>query len=687
MLLVGLAHPAKAVEASAHGSCSAAINASGNSIVTIRQVCNYSTSTPAQRMQIDKLVLQAQSTVRSFKSLNQHDHEQDAKLASLVSENLQLKDEIAAVVQRLDAMAAAPNATAEVRLASARLNQGDVAPAVAVLGKEAQALAATHSAPPSETAAVLLQQAALLQTQSVGRARDAVEAALAIAPKDSQALWAAAWLAYVAGKSDDAIGYYQRLLALNQADLSSKPDDPLIQRAIAAIYGSIGTVQLTKGDYRGAASSFGQSLAAAKTLVARDITNPDWQQVLEFAYANLGDLAMAQGLSQVAIENYQHSLEIATDQIKAFPGSDLLRANLLVAQTRIGDAENLLGHTDSAIEAYKQAADLLTKLIAAYPAFDGNYIQLATVVSKRAYVQLARGDAGSAQDSYTIAIHILRDRVARDPSNRILQRNLEIAVGGLGDAQLSSPAINEVQAKANLDAALASYSEAVSTATMLASNEAGNDLLQYDLWYALTRVGSAHGTRGELQLGLEELGKAQAVIRHLVEKNPQNPIFIRQLGLTLGKISLIQNAQGHAGAALLSLADAIGHASAAAKLDPSTRENERDMALYLASSGTIHAQQGDLPAASREFRESIVIRERVAASDPRNALWQLDLANANGQFALCPGSPIEERRAAMRKAVAIILSHQASHALPTLPDQFIEAAKGQLRQLETDPAP
>jgi tetratricopeptide (TPR) repeat protein len=558
---------------------------------------------------------------------------------------------------------------------------------VAVLGKEARTLAATPSAPRSEAAAVLLQQAALLQTQSIERARDVVDAALRIAPDDAQALWSAAWLAYVAGKSDRAIELYGRLLTVSRADLARRPDDPLLQSTIASIYGSIGTVLLTKADYPGATANFTESLNAAKALAARDSTNPAWQRLVELGQASLGDLALGQGLSQQALDYYRRSLTIADALVTAFPAQDVLRSDLAIAQTRVGDAETLLGHADASIEAYRQAQRLVEALIAAYPGFDGNYLQLAAILSKRAYVELGRGDPPAARDSYAIAIKALRERSTRDPGNRIFQRSLEIAIGGLGDVQTSLPASSQQAAIANIGDALASYTEAAAIAIAQAGQEPGNDLLQYDLWYAKARLSSAHAMRGELQLGFDEIVEARGVIQRLVARNPQSPLFARQLGLTLTKTGQIQAGQGHAEAALASFDNAIAQARSALRLDSAGREPDRDIAFNLSLAGALRAQQGDAATAAANLREAVSTREHVAASDRGNAQWQLDVATAQGQLSLLAGVPLAERLAALRKAVAIVVAHQASGRPPILPDQFVEASKAQLKQLEQAPGP
>jgi tetratricopeptide (TPR) repeat protein len=45
--------------------------------------------------------------------------------------------------------------------------------------------------------------------------------------------------------------------------------------------------------------------------------------------------------------------------------------------------------------------------------------------------------------------------------------------------------------------------------------------------------------------------------------------------------------------------------------------------------GDVQVAQGDFAGALKSFRDSLAIRERLATSDPGNALWQRDLAVSN----------------------------------------------------------
>ena len=87
----------------------------------------------------------------------------------------------------------------------------------------------------------------------------------------------------------------------------------------------------------------------------------------------------------------------------------------------------------------------------------------------------------------------------------------------------------------------------------------------------------------------------------------------------------MQVAQGDLAGALKSYRDSLVIADRLAKSDPGNAGWQRDLSVSYDKVGDVQVAQGDLAGALTSYRDSLVIRDRLAKSDPGNAGWQRDL--------------------------------------------------------------
>ncbi|MCP4661209.1 MAG: tetratricopeptide repeat protein, partial [bacterium] len=81
-------------------------------------------------------------------------------------------------------------------------------------------------------------------------------------------------------------------------------------------------------------------------------------------------------------------------------------------------------------------------------------------------------------------------------------------------------------------------------------------------------------------------------------------------------------------AALREFRDALEIRQRLAEQDPENAGWLRDLSVSHNKIGDVLSAQGDLPAALREFRDALEIRQRLAEQDPGNAGWQTDVAGS-----------------------------------------------------------
>jgi hypothetical protein len=102
--------------------------------------------------------------------------------------------------------------------------------------------------------------------------------------------------------------------------------------------------------------------------------------------------------------------------------------------------------------------------------------------------------------------------------------------------------------------------------------------------------------------------------------------------------------------------------------------------------GDVRRDQGDLAGALQAYQASLGIRERLAASDPGNALWQRDLIVSRWRLAdLAEGYVSEDALDHWRAALAIALELQQSGRLAPIDAYFVDEIQRRIDAL-TAPA-
>lgn len=257
--------------ANAQGPCSVAINASGQAVVAVNASCDA------------KMAAQIQRTTDKLIDVERANRKQDDRLARLeVDREAQARQikELAAAVQTVTQAATVPTATRADKRAAALLEQGDATGAIALIGRNALDAAQGASRAAERSAELYRQQAALLRTKNVGLALGALELALAQQPNDFNTLWGAGDLARLAGNTEKAGGYYQRMRAAAMAALENAPTSTTRQRDLSFSHVMIGEVQQAQDNLQSALTNYQASIAIGQTLAAADPGNTEWQRDL-----------------------------------------------------------------------------------------------------------------------------------------------------------------------------------------------------------------------------------------------------------------------------------------------------------------------------------------------------------------------------------------------------------------------
>jgi tetratricopeptide (TPR) repeat protein len=129
-------------------------------------------------------------------------------------------------------------------------------------------------------------------------------------------------------------------------------------------------------------------------------------------------------------------------------------------------------------------------------------------------------------------------------------------------------------------------------------------------------------------------------------------------------------AQGKLDEALKAYRDSLAIRERLAAADPSNTEWQRDLSVSYDKIGNVLVAQGKLDEALKAYRDSFAIRERLAANDPGNTLWQRDLSVSYHKIGnvLAAQGRLDEALKAYRDSLAI-----ASASPPPIPRYAVAA--------------
>jgi tetratricopeptide (TPR) repeat protein len=144
------------------------------------------------------------------------------------------------------------------------------------------------------------------------------------------------------------------------------------------------------------------------------------------------------------------------------------------------------------------------------------------------------------------------------------------------------------------------------------------DLALDEVWDWI-ELGDLHVTTGDLTAALAAFRAALAAARR-VEPGGRDEAAV------LDRTGDVQVAQGDLGAALARFRAGLAIRERLAAADPANAVWQRDLSVSHEKLGDVQVAQGDLGAALASFRAGLAISERLAAADPANAEWQRDLS-------------------------------------------------------------
>ncbi len=377
---------------------------------------------------------------------------------------------------------------------------------------------------------------------------------------------------------------------------------------------------------------------------------PTWLRRSEVA-GLAGDVAFAVGDLDAAHESYARSASAADQADRLTPA---LEARCRAA-LRLGDVHKRRGELDAATSAYERCLTLARGL-------DGPASRELSVRGWLALAEMARigGDLPAArkilEEARAAAVVVAEEAggPAADASHLLFTLHRD-----LGQTLFLSGEVRAARDEAVAGVALA-------RARRAARPDDAN--ARYDLAGALTLLGLAEQTGGELVTPEALYREALDEHRRLAARDPSNAEWQRALGVDADRMGGLMRARGDAAAALPWLKESAEVSVRVLEIAPGNLEWKRDVFISRLALGGLLKELGRLDDARAELQEALTIQEQLMAVAPSagRAARELGLVlHEIGDLELKAGR-VEAGRAATARSVEVYKQYLRSVDTPAV---------------------
>jgi len=414
-------------------------------------------------------------------------------------------------------------------------------------------------------------------------------------------------------QAEDLIGFmlgdlYHRLFEINRLDVyttvgdkameyfaSLKAEDltdsTLAQRAAALRV--IGETRLDQGALDGALEAFTESLWLSQRLAARDPQNKVWQIALADSENWIGFVHWRRGELDLAAERFEHRLKILHPLSDTQPADVELLDALGIGHTNLGRVQEARGQFDAALASYLEVSDLYQRIVGLEPDNSELRLELGFAHNNIGILAIKLGQLERAEQELRTDLGIKQAIVDAQPNHAGYQSYLATAHLLLGGAlELLG---NDTGARAELE-----------TALLIAGRLHEQDLENRQRTGAraaiLSRLGRLHLRNGELAAALRRLREAETLLMPLVEAQPDNVPWRRDLATVRVGAAGVALRQGRITDGLRDAGAAREALSAMAENTPGDLETRRRIAATWLVLGDLQDAAGDRASATEAWR-------------------------------------------------------------------------------------
>ena len=348
------------------------------------------------------------------------------------------------------------------------------------------------------------------------------------------------------GDAELALGHFQKSYELLKSIAEANPNSAQARSNLSASLLDLGVFYLERGrigDAESALRHFEESLDIRRRIAEANPNSAQERFALSASLDRLGGFYLRRGEpgdAELALGHFQESHRLRKQIADANPNSALALRDLSVsleklgsfylARGRSGDAELALRHLHESHDSLKQIAD-------ANPGSAKTLRDLSVSLLKLGVFYLERGKPGDAElalrrlhESYDI----LKQIANANPGSARALRDLSASLLRLGDLYL------ERDKSGDAELALRHFQESRDLLKSIADANHNSAEAQRDLVVSLYKLEDFYfrrGKSGDAELALVQFEESHRVLKQIAEANPNSAQALRDLSVSLERMS------------------------------------------------------------------------------------------------------------------------------------------------------
>lgn len=365
----------------------------------------------------------------------------------------------------------------------------------------------------------------------------------------------------------------------------------------------------------------GAAAASAAVAVERRLSEADTR--LSRAGVHAAGFAYAPALADYAAAADLYARATALARADGRDPPQLALSGETLALWELGELQLTIGDTGAAMASFRRWQAAAEARLAIDPEDSRLQRNLVVSLGRVGDVHREQGDLAAAAQAHGAALDLARRLVARDPGDADNLHVLSVSHSQVGLL---------LQDRGDLDGAARAYGKALAIIDTLAAQDPGNAFWQRNLWSMHNQIGDLKRARADPDGAERAYGRALTIAEALAAQDPQDIARQRELSLSQALIGRVLQDRGDLVGAMRAYEAMRAIAEDLAARDPANAERQRALSLSHHQTGGVRFELGDLAGAAADYRASLAIAERLAVLDPDNAVWQRDLSVAQNRL-------------------------------------------------------
>jgi tetratricopeptide (TPR) repeat protein len=228
---------------------------------------------------------------------------------------------------------------------------------------------------------------------------------------------------YAQGRLSGALAITKQSLEILN-ELRGRHSDPGLLVAISVTQSELGKILREQGRLNEASLAFTASLDVLESLVAKDVSNAEWQLRFRAAKNQVGATLQEQGSLSEAFQYFEESVTIAERIARTDPSNLSYQHHLSSAHANIGTVFHEQRRAAEALSHYKETLEILERM--ATLDFGNTRWQRERALAQQNVAMLLMDSEKTREASSLLrsSLNIFNELVVRDPSNMLWQRDL-----------------------------------------------------------------------------------------------------------------------------------------------------------------------------------------------------------------------------------------------------------------------